>query len=266
MNATPPSDALRETQKGRIPAVPYNAQVSVLITHHINENDAYLRACLRSVLASEGIEIETIVISDAPLPPKLDTNPKVNLIWDGKLVGVGDKWKEAIRISDASAPYFISISDDVMVSKHCIAGMAQAIGRQKAIRGPLSNCDNGSRYFAAMPFPRKQTLEALVDERQVIDYPPGQLILLPQDWIGFYCVMLPKSVIDQVGELDARMEVRGNDVDYCYRAKRLGIPSLIHLGVFALHFGDRTIPKVTSEAQYAAADQAMMAKYSGALA
>ena len=73
--------------------------------------------------------------------------------------------------------------------------------------------------------------------------------------------MMPKTVIEKVGSLDAKMEVRGNDVDYCFRARALGIPSLIHLGVFALHFGDRTIPYVTTPEQYAAADQAFQEKY-----
>lgn len=238
-----------------------NPQVSCLITHHINENDAYLAACLRSVLASEGIEFEVIVISDAPKPPPAPNDPRVKFIWDGQFVGVGDKWKEALRIADPAAPYFMSISDDVMISKHLIAGMVSAMGRQKAIMGPLSNCDNGSRYFAAMNFPRKQTLESLRSDSEVIDYPPGQVILLPQDWVGFYCILMPKVAIEQVGELDKNLEVRHNDVDYCMRAKRLGIPSLIHLGVFAWHAGDRTIPKVTTAEQYALADESMREKY-----
>lgn len=236
--------------------------ITALITHHLNENDAYLAASIRSVLASEGCEIELIVISDAPLPPKIEPDPRVNLIWDGKFNGVGEKWKEALRTSKPDYPYFISISDDVMVSKHCIARMAEALGDQKAIMGPLSNCDNGSRYFASIPFPRKMILEELEDDKKVIEYPDGPLIVLPQDWIGFYCVMMLKSVIEQVGELDPRMECRSNDVDFCIRASEIGIPSLIHLGAFALHFGDRTIPKITTQEQYAAADQAMKEKYS----
>jgi len=237
-------------------------KVTVLITHHINENDIYLEQCLRALKQSIEIEIEIIAVSDAPERPQFRLSSH-DVVWDRSLVSVPDKWAYALSHSDPQAKYFLMVSDDVMVSKTLIARMVQAMGKQKAIMGPLSNCDNGSRYFAAMPFPRKQTLEELGDERQVIDYPEGPTVLLPQDWIGFYCVMMPKSVADQVGDLDRDMEVRHNDVDYCYRARRLGIPSLIHLGVFAWHAGDRTIPKVTSEEQYKAADRAMAEKYAG---
>lgn len=237
------------------------SKITALITHHINDNDDYLNASIEAALWTRDIDFELFVISDSEKPPQMVKDPRIQFIWDSKLVGVADKWRECLKLADPEAKLFLSISDDVMISKHLMAGMAEAMGNQKAIMGPLSNCDNGSRYFAQMPFPRKDTLERLGDQMQVVDYPRGQTILLPQDWIGFYCVMMPKSVIEQVGELDQKMEVRGNDVDFCFRARKLGIPSLIHLGCFGWHAGDRTIPRVATKEAYDSADEALRDKY-----
>lgn len=238
-------------------------EVTILVTHHLNENDKYLAACVRSLQATEGIEIEIIAISDAPLPPKdIPQGPNTILIWDRKAVTVPDKWREALRGANPGARYFMMVSDDVIVSKHTVTGLARALGPDEGIMGCRSNSDQTTRYFTNTGFPLKMTIEELgAREIEVIGMPRWPDILLPQDWVSFYCVMMPKSVCKKVGELDANLEVRYNDADYCLRARKLGIPSLIHLGVFALHFGDKTIPQCTSQEQYAAADRAMKEKY-----
>lgn len=240
-----------------------NPEVTVCVTHHLNENDKYVKACVRSLLASVGVEIEVIVVSDAPKPLMLWPDSRVQLIWSGEFVTVPDKWKEALRVADPSAKLFLMVSDDVMVSKYMIADMVHAFKNVgEAIIAPMSNCDATTRYLANTGFPLKMELEGLVAESRIIDYPTTRrLLLLPQDWIGFYCVMMPKSVIEKVGHLDPSMEVRHNDVDYCFRARALGIPSLIHLGVFCLHFGDKTIPRCTTDEQYDASDKAFQRKY-----
>ena len=235
--------------------------VTVLVTHHLNENDKYLAACLRSVKASVGVNLEILAISDAAKRPDVADA----VVWDKTLVTCADKWEYAYKYSSPHSKYFMMISDDVMVSTRLISEFVSSIEGQEAIIGPMSNCDNGSRFFnRGLPFPRKLTLEEyekIDPDHRWLGNDVQSLILIPQHCIGFYCAFMPKSVIEKVGMLDQSMEVRSNDVDYCFRARKLGIPSLVHLGVFALHFGDRTIPKVTSQAQYDAADAAFRFKY-----
>lgn len=249
-------------------------EVTVLVTHHLNENDKYLDACLKSLLFTDNIPIEIICISDAKNPPRVEIaarDPRVQLIWDGKHVTCADKWREALRIADPKAPYFIAISDDVMVSYGMIGKMQWMLahsGIGEAILCPQSNSDQTTRYLWNSGFPVKCKLEDLDAGKyggrmrdDVIHWGGKENLLIPQDWVSFYCVMMPKSVIAKVGELDARMEVRGNDLDYCRRARQLGIPSYVQIGAFCLHFGDQTIPKCTTTTQYQAADEAMKEKY-----
>ena len=141
-----------------------NPEISVLVTHHLNQNDAYLDACLKSLMRTENVPIEIICVSDAQRPPAVPRDPRIQLIWDGKHVGVGDKWKCALALADPRAPYFASISDDVMVSRWTLGGMSWVLkhsGIGNSLVGPRSNCDQTTRYLADSGYPVKCTLEEL---------------------------------------------------------------------------------------------------------
>lgn len=263
-----------------------NPQVTVIVPHHLNQNDSYLHWCLYSISQSVNIDLEIICISDAEKEPEIQVPGTILLVHDRQLSNVTKKWHHGVKIASPKSKYIMLISDDVMVSKWTIGEMAQTIGDHKIILSPASNCDATTRYHAQFqlfkyrpyhgtgipelthPTPEaitlglKSTLEDIKGfEQQVIDFPRERKILLNPGWVSFYCTMFPKSVIESVGGFDEKLDVRGNDVDYCHRAAKLGIPSLIHLGVFALHFGDRTLPHCTTKEEYDSADRAMLEKY-----
>lgn len=245
-------------------------KVTAIVPHHLNANDQYLKWCLYSISKSEGVDVEIICISDAEECP--DIQGDVLCVHDRALSNVTKKWHHGLKLARKNSKYIMIISDDVMVSKHTIAGLCDVIREEKAIIGPMSNCDSTTRYLTQIfitgkmgqqiAIPLKCTLDTIAREEEcVIDIPRSQTVLLPQQWIGFYCTLFPRTVLEAVGDFDEKLDVRHNDVDYCMRASRLGIPSLIHLGVFALHFGDRTLPYCTSPQEYAQADEAMKQKY-----
>ena len=242
-----------------------NPLVTVVVPHHLNENDKYLHWCLTSIMSSVDVELDVICISDAETDPAVPCG--VTLRHDRTLNNVTKKWHAGLAMSDPRSKYVMLISDDVMVSKHTIGEMARTIGDVDMILNPASNCDATTRYYATFdlggwPIPHKLRIDQLEGrEKQVIEFPKSRRILIDPGWVSWYCTMLPKSAVEKVGQLDERLDVRHNDVDYCHRARLIGIPSLINLGVFALHFGDVTLPKCTSPAEYAAADQAFQEKY-----
>lgn len=250
-----------------------NPLVTVIVPHHLNENDEYLNWCIYSILQSVGVEIELICISDAVKSPDI-RGYTATLIHDRTLSNVTKKWHHGVKIANPSSKYVMVISDDVMVSKHTIAELADTIGDLGMIVGPASNCDSTTRYRTNFILERedgrsryvglKSTLEDIEGyEECVINYPKGRRTLIDTGWISFYCTMFPKAVLQAVGDFDEKLDVRYNDVDYCERARKLGIISMINLGVFALHFGDKTLPKCTKPEEYAAADRAWMDKHRG---
>lgn len=243
-----------------------NPLVSVIIPHHLNENDEYAKWCVKSVLASEGVDLEVIFVSDAPnwIIPADDSRLLVQHDFDQSLGNVTRKFKKGVELSKGGL--IMLISDDVMVSKHTIAAMANDIGGD-VIRGCASNCDSTTRYMAKyrlgdLPITLKMNMEDLKGQQQkIIDWPRMTSVLFPQPWLSFYCTMFPRKVLEDVGDFDESLDVRYNDVDFCSRAAKLGYLCVIHMGVFALHFGDKTLPKVTTPEMYAAADESYRNKY-----
>ncbi len=242
--------------------------VSVIVPHHLPENDEYLRWCLKSIVSSRNVELEVICISDSVNGCPDHLNPGgVRMIWDDRFTNLTKKWNHGLEISNPESKYVMLISDDVMVAQDTIVSLAEVADYQRAILSPGSNCDSTTRfytqYFAGpIPIPHKCTLQDIKGhESHVIERPLTHPFLIDPGWISFYCTLFPRTVLNEVGSFDERLDVRYNDVDYCQRARALGIPSLIHLGCFALHFGDRTLPKCTTEAEYKAADLAYQEKY-----
>ena len=246
--------------------------VTVVVPHHLNKNDEYLKWCLKSILASTYVDLEVFCISDADLIPSIPGDSRLELIWDKELTNVTKKWHYGIKQASSSSQYVMLISDDVMVSKFTIGELARTIDDSNMILSPASNCDATTRYHASFHIgygegntirvPLKCSLDDIKNyENAVIDHSPGQRILIDPGWVSFYCTLFPKKVLEAVGDFDEHLDVRYNDVDYCHRARALGIPSLIHLGVFALHFGDKTLPLCTTQEEYAKADAAYRQKY-----
>jgi hypothetical protein len=57
------------------------------------------------------------------------------------------------------------------------------------------------------------------------------------------------------------MSVWTTDQDFCIRAARQGIPSMINFGAFALHFGDVTLPYCTTETELNQCTEVFKEKY-----
>lgn len=251
-----------------------NPLVTVIVPTHLNENQSYLDWCLKSILSSVNVDIEVLVYASTKEIPIVPHDSRVHLKWGPELYpNCTAKFHAGVKDASPSSKFVMLISDDVIISKYCIKELADTLGDQLAILGPSSNCDATTRYLTQFsltvypdpmdksswitrPLGLKSTLEEIKGlEQGVIDYPLAKRILLPLPWISFYCTLFPKAVIEKVGLLNEGLDVRWNDMEYCQRAFRCGIPSLINLGAFAYHAGDRTLPKVTTQEMYHAADE-----------
>ena len=244
-----------------------NPIVTVIVPHHLNENQKYLDWCLDSILSSN-IDLEVLVYASSENKPSVPDDKRLTLRWDKELYpNCTSKFHAGIKDASTSSKYMMLISDDVIVSKYCIRELAEACGDMGAIMGPASNCDATTRYSAVFNvwdwrgencvIPQKCSLEDIAGfEHAVINYPVAKRILLDPGWISFYCTMFPKTVLNAVGLFNNAMDVRWNDVEFCKRARAKGIPAFINLGAFALHFGDKTLPKSTKPEDYEVADEA----------
>ena len=239
--------------------------VTVISTNHLAENFNYLDWSLKSILSSVDVDFEVLCFSSAKECPEVDS--KITLIHDPvKYSSCSAKFNAGVKMAHPNSKYICMVADDVMISKYLLMELSGVLEGNELIIGPASNCDSTTRYHTTyflgsqekhIRIGQKSSLEDIQGfEQNVIDHPRERRVLIDPGWISFYCTMMSKKVIDKVGLLDERMDVRWNDYQYCERARKLGIPSMIDLGTFALHFGDKTLPKCVTKEQYDQADKA----------
>lgn len=249
-----------------------NPLVTVIVPHHLDENHEYLQLCLDSIIASKGVDFELICVADTLSYPRYRHTPSTGK-WNLTIVHRPDlntgsaKFNWAVKNSDQNSQYVWVISDDVMIAGNAMKKMVEGLGDKLAICNPMSNSDNWGHFLATnLPIPVKVDIKDFWDTNllNLIAYkncPPNPILIPAQNFVSFYCTMIPRHLINLVGDLDERMEYRHNDQDYCYRAMKLGAQCMINLAAFALHFGDKTIPKCTTREQLEECSKVFLDKY-----
>lgn len=238
--------------------------VSVIIPHHLNENQAYLDLCLKAVNKSEGVSFEVIVVADTVEPPKVPTG--VRMYHRPDLTTASAKVNWATTQAHPESKYFLIMSDDVVISKYALSELVYANGGLNIILNPMSNSEIGSRFYADLgPFKPDMSMEDIQGMEDVlISWQRERTFLIHQSYVCFYCTLIPRNVWKVVGPLDERLDARHNDQDYCMRAAQKNIPSMIDLGAFAFHFGSKTIYKAYTSEQMNECSRVFQEKWNAA--
>lgn len=225
--------------------------VTVILTHHINENQPYLDLCTKSLCDQQDIDFEVMLVSSAPEAPHAPDG--IQIYHRPDLDNATKKAHWATENAMPDSKYFLFLSDDVMLSKYCIRGLVDAVKEYGFICNPLSNNEMGSRFITDLTLtnsdnmelglrPNMDLTEIAGFEQAVLDYPHTKPFSIPVGWLSFFCTLIPKEAWKTIGQLDERLDTRHNDEDFCRRAIEKRIYPIINLGVFALHFGGKTLP------------------------
>ena len=215
--------------------------ISIVVVTHLESNKKYLDSCLQSI-ANQTLspdKYETIVVSSGEYQPSLAKWCK------GVHVDTRMHYPEAVNYgvkhTDPKSKYLLILNDDTILTKESISNMLMGLGDSQIILNPLSNCDNHFMYNLILGYERNGQFETMnkrfyrYDEWEKIQpnlmnarsiYPPG---IVARDFVCFYATIIPRSVWNKVGELDPNFKTGQDDVDYCRRAKKLGIASGVAL-------------------------------------
>jgi len=156
---------------------------------------------------------------------------------------------EGLKVSKSK--YVCLLNDDVIVSKGWLSEMLK-VAQQENVGavGPLSNCDKGWLHNIDMKIetetkegpikllPGQNTysqIEPIVED--IYNYKVTEYDNQRQNWIAYYCALIPKKVINEVGILDENFTNSGEDVDHCYRIKKMGYEIIQARKSFVFHFG-----------------------------
>lgn len=216
--------------------------VTVILMHHLDENRGYFDLALRSILQSRNVDYELIVLADSETAPEVPDH--VTLVHDRLLDTGTKKVIRGVSMMHPDCTHFLLLSDDVIIHQDSLSAMTKE--PQSLIQVPSSNCQQGSRYiWKNVALPQHADLLFGEDGFEMLSKGPFPFapLIVRQDWMPFFCVLIPKDVYLKLNGLDPALETRHNDEDFCRRAAKINIPTVVNFNAFAFHFGSKTLSK-----------------------
>lgn len=214
---------------------------------------AFLLQCIGSVMAhgpSDSLEIIVVdnASSDGSPEAVRDRFPGVRLICNDRNYGFAKA--NNIGIAASTGRYLFLVNSDVVVSANCFARTMAYMDAHSDIGmlGPKILGSDGQTQRSCMRYPslanalsRALALDSLFPHSALSG---GQLLTFWRhdeargvEVINGCFWMLRRSAVDQVGLLDERFLIYGEDIDWCRRFKAHGWKVVFFPGAEALHYG-----------------------------
>ena len=182
------------------------------------EGGARALACLAR-LTEAAPEVERILVVNGSAPPA-GLDPGVTVVELADNAGyAGGANAGAAAAQARGATHLLLLNDDVLVEPGCVAALAAAAGDDKAaaprIEAPGADAFSGAR----------------IDERRGF----GVHAAGATDYLTGAALLVPCTVWDLVGPFDERLFLYYEDVDWCVRARALGVRLVVAPDARAAH-------------------------------
>jgi O-antigen biosynthesis protein len=226
-------------------------RLSVII---VNYNVKYfLEQCLHSVQkACAGLKAEIIVVDNHSTDGSREflepAFPAVNFIWNNSNIGFARANNQAIAM--AKGEYVLFLNPDTLLPEDCLEQCIGFLQAQKNTGALGIKMVDGSGKFlkeSKRAFPSPLTslykLSGLAKlfprSKTVAKYHLGHLSENENhevDVLAGAFIMLPRSVLDKVGNYDERFFMYGEDVDLSYRIQQAGYKNIYFSESSIVHF------------------------------
>jgi len=221
----------------------------VIVSYQVRD---LLRACIASVESQSGIETETFVVDNASRDGSADMVerefPRVRLIANAENRGFARANNQALVLADGDV--LLLLNPDTELPPGALAALAGVFARQPragAVGLALRNAD-GSPQRACHAFPGllNMLLEATALHRVALRFGIGTPYQAPippggegtVDWVGGACMAISREAWAAVGGLDEESFMYGEEMDWSWRARRLGFPTVFSSTAVVLHHGE----------------------------
>ncbi len=198
------------------------------------DNSGYLSRCISSVcrFTPAGTFKITVVNNGST---KLIFEEKDAKIHQSLTPGKNLKWTRAINLArnHTKAPFVMMLNDDTQVLDHDYGWLYRLLQPFKneviGATGPISNY--------AMGFQAVGNLNVFPTTSQKFITPV----------LSGFCMLMRRSVLDELDWLDEDLEDGSEDVDYCLRMRMAGYECAVCRDVFIYHVGSVTADKMYPE-------------------
>lgn len=223
-----------------------------------------LKLCLESIRVCTEIQYKVVVINngDDPAMHEYLSSQKDIVYKKCGRMNFSQAMNEGIK--SGSGKYVALLNDDLIVSRGWLSALlANCKGMVGAV-GPLSNCDKSWRHNYDIVIGGIHLLPGMntYDEiepiiPQIYDYQSPYKETPDQEWVAFYCTLIPREVINKVGLLDETFTNSGEDVDYNRRIRKAGYTIIQDYNSFVFHAGavSRKILEMENHGSYHEADR-----------
>ena len=229
-------------------------KVAVIIPHYSDRKD-FLIDCVNSVIKTRGPQRKIYVVTSSKVPidrSKFKENTfqsEVHVLQSEYRLTFSQANNLALKRLDPDVTHVLLLNDDTLMNEVTLERMMESIGDKEMILNPWSNCDQGwlhHDFFAVGPLKQLNlhpgmSYESVLNKQVIENYKiPRSRPLIDAPFCAMYATLIPVSVIKKVGLLDEDFKNGGEDADYSYRARELGIPCKWTRNAFVFHYGGQT--------------------------
>ena len=227
---------------------PEAPELAIVIVNY--NTGAYLERCLSSIDRHRGdVAIDVLVIDNASRDGShleaVAAHPWARLIVNPTNVFLSPAWNQGIR--ETSAPYVLLLNPDTEWWAGTLGDYVR-IAREHpsaGIVGPLVRNSDGTVYESGRPFPGLVNAvgHALLGSvrpanpftRRYLQHGWDRTTERQVDWVSGCCMLLPRTVFDEVGLLDEGFPLFGEELDLATRLRDAGRTVLFTPDVEILH-------------------------------
>lgn len=143
-----------------------------------------------------------------------------------------------IGVKRSKGDIIVILNNDLLFSKGWLEPLLETHRKTGGIVNPLSNCDKGWRHNYNLNgwLPGVHKLGD-INPQEVYDFQSPSTRVYQVQWVPFFCTLMSREIYDKVGLLDELYNNGCEDLDYCIRAKQLGITCWVDERSFVFHYG-----------------------------
>jgi GT2 family glycosyltransferase len=221
------------------------SEITIVVVSY-NTRDL-LRACLASAMIFDNRSAEIIVVDNASSDGSAEMVerefPSVEVIRAADNLGFAAANNVALR--RATGRYFLLLNPDAALVDDTAGVLAAYLDAHHdvGVVGPTVRFPDGRFQSSGFAFP---SVGAELRQSRSVDWLARRVGARPRpaaqgdaaedvDWVDGACLMIRRETVDAVGLLDEQYFLYGEEVDWCYRAKRAGWRVVAVRAASALH-------------------------------